>query len=283
MNKEINKYLSKINKDDCIKFMKILPDNCIDLTMTSPPYDDLRDYENKLVWDYTTFRKVARELYRVTKKGGVVVWVIGDKTHKGNKSLTSFKHALYFQEVGYNIYDVIIYEKAGSGPPHPTRYFNSFEYMFVMSKGKPKSVNLLKDKKNSCAGMSTFGDITRREKDGSLTNKGKKVINKFGIRTNIWRYNNGKGFSSKDKIAYEHPATFPEKLVEDHIRSWSNPGDVVFDPFGGSGTTAKVSIELDRKWLYVEKVEKYCDVAKRRIENMGVNLDVQDDNNKKQY
>ena len=280
MKKEMNKFLGKINNDDCIKFMKKLPDNCIDLTVTSPPYDDLRDYENKLVWDYNTFRKVARELYRVTKKGGIVVWVIGDKTDKGNKSLTSFKHALYFQEVGFNIYDVIIYEKAGSGPPHPNRYFNSFEYMFVMSKGKPKSVNLLKDKKNSCAGMSTFGDITRREKDGSLTNKGKKVINEFGVRTNIWRYNNGKGFSSKDKIAYEHPATFPEKLVEDHIKSWSNPGDVVFDPFGGSGTTAKVSIELDRQWIYVEKVAKYCDVAKRRLENAGVNFDVQDNSNK---
>lgn len=279
MKKEMNKYIGKIINDDCIKFMKKLPDNCIDLTVTSPPYDDLRDYENKLVWDYNTFRKVARELYRVTKNGGVVVWVIGDKTDKGNKSLTSFKHALYFQEVGFNIYDVIIYEKAGSGPPHPKRYFNSFEYMFVMSKGKPKTVNLLQDKKNSCAGMTTFSDITRREKDGSLTNKGKKVINEYGVRTNIWRYNNGKGFSSKDKIAYEHPATFPEKLVEDHIKSWSNQGDVVFDPFGGSGTTAKVSIELDRKWIYVEKVEKYCDVAKRRIENMGVNLDVQNNNN----
>ena len=279
MKKEMNKYIGIIINDDCIKFMKKLPDNCIDLTVTSPPYDDLRDYENKLVWDYNTFRKVARELYRVTKNGGVVVWVIGDKTEKGNKSLTSFKHALYFQEVGFNIYDVIIYEKAGSGPPHPKRYFNSFEYMFVMSKGKPKTVNLLQDKKNSCAGMTTFSDITRREKDGSLTNKGKKVINEYGVRTNIWRYNNGKGFSSKDKIAYEHPATFPEKLVEDHIKSWSNQGDVVFDPFGGSGTTAKVSIELDRKWIYVEKVEKYCDVAKRRIENMGVNLDVQNNNN----
>ena len=276
MNKELKKYLGKINNDDCIRFIKKLPDNCIDLTVTSPPYDDLRTYENTLVWDYNTFRKVARELYRVTKKGGVVVWVIGDKTDKGNKSLTSFKHALYFQEVGFNIYDVIIYEKAGSGPPHPNRYFNSFEYMFVMSKGKPKTVNLLKDKKNSCAGMTTFG--TRREKDGSLTNKGKKVINEYGVRTNIWKYNNG-GFSSKDKIAYEHPATFPEKLVEDHIKSWSHRGDVVFDPFGGSGTTAKISIKLDRKWLYVEKVEKYCDVAKRRIENMVVDLDVQDNNN----
>lgn len=277
MNKELKKYLGKINNDDCIRFIKKLPDNCIDLTVTSPPYDDLRTYENTLVWDYNTFIKVARELYRVTKKGGVVVWVIGDKTDKGNKSLTSFKHALYFQEVGFNIYDVIIYEKSGSAPPHPNRYFNSFEYMFVMSKGKPKTINLLKDKKNSCAGMSSSG--TRREKDGSLTTKGKKVINEYGIRTNIWKYNNGGGFSSKDKIAYEHPATFPEKLVEDHIKSWSHRGDIVFDPFGGSGTTAKISIKLDRKWLYVEKVEKYCDVAKRRIENMVVDLDVQDNNN----
>lgn len=280
MKKDINNLLGKINNDDCVKFMKKLPENCIDLTVTSPPYDDLRDYENKLVWDYNTFRKVARELYRVTKKGGLVVWVIGDKTINGNKSLTSFKQALYFQEVGFNIYDVIIYEKAGSGPPHPNRYFNSFEYMFVISKGKPKTVNLLRDKKNSCAGMSTYGDITRREKDGSLTNKGKKIINEYGVRTNIWRYNNGKGFSSKDKIAYEHPATFPEKLVEDHIKSWSNPGDIVFDPFGGSGTTAKVSIELDRKWIYVEKVAKYCNVAKKRLENVGVNFDVQDHNSK---
>lgn len=279
MKKEMNKFIGKINNDDCIKFMKEMPDNCIDLTVTSPPYDDLRNYENKLVLDYNTFRKVARELYRITKNGGVVVWVIGDKTDKGNKSLTSFKHALYFQEVGFNIYDVIIYEKAGSGPPHPKRYFNSFEYMFVMSKGKPKTVNLLRDKKNSCGGMSTFGEITRREKDGTLTNKGKKVINEFGIRTNIWRYNNGKGFSSKDRIAYEHPATFPEKLVEDHINSWSNPGDIVFDPFGGSGTTAKVSIELDRQWIYVEKVEKYCSIAERRLKNMEVNNDVQDSNN----
>lgn len=271
---EVNNYTGKIINDDCIKFMKKLQDNCIDLTITSPPYDDLRDYENKLVWDYSIFKKVAKELYRITTDGGVLIWVIGDKTDKGNKSLTSYKHALYFQEIGFNIYDVIIYEKSGSGPPHPNRYFNTFEYMFVMTKGKPKTVNLLKDKKNSCAGMSTFSDITRREKDGTLTNKGKKVINTYGVRTNIWRYNNGKGFSSKDPLAYEHPATFPEKLVEDHIKSWSNKGDIVFDPFGGSGTTAKVSIEQERRWIYVEKVEKYCDIARQRIENLGIKLDV---------
>lgn len=159
----------------------------------------------------------------------------------------------------------MIYEKAGSGPPHPNRYFNTFEYMFVLSKGRPKTINLLRDKPNKWAGKSTFGNVTRREKDGSLTDKGVKVINKFGVRTNIWRYNNGKGFSTADKVAYQHPAIFPEKLVEDHIRSWSNKGDVVLDPFGGSGTTAKVAQCLGRKWIYIEKVEEYCLIAKKRL------------------
>ncbi len=260
-------FVNKIIQDDSIIAMQKIPDEFIDLTVTSPPYDDLRDYENHLKWDYNVFKKIAKELYRVTKKGGVVVWVVGDKTNKGNKTLTSFKHGLYFQEIGFNMYDVIIYEKAGSGPPHSKRYFNTFEYMFVLSKGKPKTVNLIKDKKNSCAGMTTYSAVTRREKDGTLTNKGKKVINEYGIRTNIWRYNNGKGFSSKDKIAYKHPAIFPEKLVEDHIKSWSKEGDIVLDPFGGSGTTAKVSIQLNRNWIYIEKVEKYCKIAKQRIES----------------
>ena len=265
---KIDKYLNKINKGNNVTIMKKFPENSIDLVVTSPPYDDLRDYENKLVWDFTSFKKVANELYRVLKKGGTLVWIIGDKTKDGNKSLTSFKQALYFQKIGFYMYDVIIYEKAGSGPPHSKRYFNTYEYMFILTKGKPKTVNLLRDKKNSCAGMTTFTDITRREKDGTLTNKGKKVIKEYGVRTNIWRYNNGKGFSTKDSIAYKHPAIFPEKLVDDHILSWSNPGDIVLDPFGGSGTTAKEAIKLKRNWIYIEKVEKYCEIAKERISNI---------------
>ena len=265
MQQEIDDFIGKIINNNCITVMKKMPDNIIDLTITSPPYDDLRDYENKVVWNKYTFMKVAKELYRITKKGGVVVWIIGDKTNNGNKSLTSFKQALYFQKIGFNIYDIIIYEKAGSGPPHPNRYFNAFEYMFILSKGKPKTVNLLKDKKNIWAGKSTFAEITRREKDGTLTNKGKKTINEYGVRTNIWKYNNGKGFSSKDKIAYSHPAIFPEKLVEDHLISWSNPQDIVLDPFGGSGTTAKMCIKNNRRWIYIEKVKEYCDIAKERL------------------
>lgn len=262
---KIDNFLNKIHRGNNVTIMNKMPDNSIDLTVTSPPYDDLRDYDNKLTWDFEVFKKVAKQLYRITKKGGTIVWIIGDKTKNGNKSLTSFKQALYFQKIGFYMYDVIIYEKAGSGPPHSKRYFNTFEYMFILSKGKPKTVNLLADKKNTCGGMTTFSEITRREKDGTLTNKGKKVINEYGVRTNIWRYNNGKGFSTKDDIAYKHPAIFPEKLVDDHILSWSNPGDIVLDPFGGSGTTAKESVKLNRKWIYIEKVEKYCKIAQERI------------------
>lgn len=110
------------------------------MVVTSPPYDDLRDYEGVVSWNFDIFKEIAKEVHRVVKLGGVVVWVVGDKTVKGRKSLTSFKQALYFQEIGFDMYDVIIYEKAGSGPPHPNRYFNSFEYMFVLSKGKPKQL-----------------------------------------------------------------------------------------------------------------------------------------------
>lgn len=270
MNKkeDLDKFLNKINIGNNVSIMNKMPDNSIDLVITSPPYDDLRDYENKITWDFSVFKKVANQLYRIVKKGGIVVWIIGDKTKDGNKSLTSFKQALYLQKIGFYMYDVIIYEKAGSGPPHSKRYFNTFEYMFILSKGKPKTVNLLTDKKNNCAGMTTYSDITRREKDGTLTKKGKKVIKEYGVRTNIWRYNNGKGFATKDSIAYKHPAIFPEKLVDDHILSWSNPGDIVLDPFGGSGTTAKESIKLGRNWIYIEKVKDYAEIAEERIKGV---------------
>lgn len=250
------------------ELLKDFPAECIDLVVTSPPYDDLRDYTGAVGWNFDVFQAIARELYRVVKPGGVVVWIVGDKTVNGAKSLTSFKQALYFQEIGFSMYDVIIYEKAGSGPPHPNRYFNSFEYMFVLSKGRPKTIHILKDKPNKWAGHTTYGKVTRREKDGSLTDKGKKVIHPFGARTNIWRYANGKGFSTKDKIAYEHPAIFPEKLAEDHISSWSDPGDLVLDPFGGSGTTAKVAQLMGRDWVLIDAVETYCEIAKKRMERI---------------
>ena len=263
--KNIDNFIGQITNGDSAVVLSTIKSNSVDLVVTSPPYDELRDYNNDSVWDFNSFKKIARQLYRVVKDGGVVVWVVGDSVVKGNKSLSSFKQALYFQQIGFNMFDIIIYEKAGTAPPHKNRYFNAFEYMFVLSKGNPKTINLLEDKPNKWANHSTFGNVTRREQDGTLTPKGRKVVKPFGVRTNIWRYNNGKGFSTKDKIAYEHPAIFPEKLVQDHIISWSNEGDIVLDPFCGSGTVAKVAGLLNRKWVGIEISSEYCKIANERL------------------
>lgn len=263
--KNIDNFIGQITNGDSAVVLSTIKSNSVDLVVTSPPYDELRDYNKDSVWDFNSFKKIARQLYRVVKDGGVVVWVVGDSVVKGNKSLSSFKQALYFQQIGFNMFDVIIYEKAGTAPPHKNRYFNAFEYMFVLSKGNPKTINLLEDKPNKWANHSTFGNVTRREQDGTLTPKGRKVVKPFGVRTNIWRYNNGKGFSTKDKIAYEHPAIFPEKLAQDHIISWSNEGDIVLDPFCGSGTVAKVASLLNRKWVGIEISSEYCKIANERL------------------
>lgn len=261
----IDEFINEVICADSSQFLCKIPSNSIDLIITSPPYDDLRTYTGKLSWNFEKFQLIADQIYRIVCQGGVVVWVVGDSIKNGNKSLNSYRQALYFQSIGFNVYDVIIYEKAGSGPPHKKRYFNSFEYMFVFSKGIPKTINLLRDKPNKWAGYTTFSEVSRRERDGTITKKGKKVINEYGVRTNIWKYNNGKGFSTKDQIAYEHPAIFPEKLVEDHILSWSNIGDIVLDPFAGSGTTGKVAKQLLRRWILIEAIEEYCNIAKDRL------------------
>lgn len=260
----------KLFNDDCINIMDrmIKADYKVDLTVTSPPYDDLRDYENSLIWNFDVFKEVANKLYRITKDGGVVVWVIGDSMKKGSKTLRSFEQALYFKEIGFNIYDVIIYEKTSPSPPHKNRYFNSFEYMFVLSKGKPKTVNLLKDRPNKYAGTKS-GVVTRRESDGSLTTKKKIEIGEFGIRTNIWSYAVGNNKTTTDKFAFKHPALFPEKLAQDHILSWSNEGDMVFDPFMGANTTGKMALLNHRDFIGVEKVEKYYNLAIERLEKLS--------------
>ena len=248
----------ELNKTYCIdnrEGMKLLPDNYIDLTVTSPPYDNLRSY-NGYCFDFDT---VSRELYRVTKEGGIVVWVVGDKVEKGSKSLSCYKQAIHFKEIGFNMFDVIIYQKTSPSPPHRGRYFNSFEYMFILSKGKPKTTNLLSDRPNKCAGTSS-GIITRREVDGTLTTKKSLKISDYGIRTNVWTYDVGNNKSSKDKIAFKHPAIFPEKLAED----WSNEGDIVMDIFAGSGTVRKMCKLTNRKYIGFEITEEYVNIDNER-------------------
>lgn len=241
--------------------LKKLPDNYVDLTVTSPPYDNLRDYDGYSF----NFEKIADELFKVTKEGGVVVWIIKDESKNHDESGTSFKHALYFKEIGFKLYDTLIYNKEKVTFPHKNMYYDSFEYMFVFSKGKPKTVNLLKDRKNNWGGSSSWGNVSQREKDGSLTKKGKRVIPEYGVRFNVWRYMSGYGHSTKDLFTFEHPATFPEALVRDHIMSWSNEGDLVLDPLCGSGTTLKMAKLLNRNYLGIEISEKYCKISEKRI------------------
>jgi site-specific DNA-methyltransferase (adenine-specific) len=236
--------------------MKSLPDASIDLTVTSPPYDNLRTY-NGYSFD---FEGIAKELYRVTKDGGVVVWVVGDATINGSETGTSFKQALYFKDIGFNLHDTMIYEKDGIAFPDKNRYQQSFEYMFVLSKGKPKCLNLIADRKNVSFGRKVTGTV--RNADGSTQKMAcfGQNIKEFGIRWNVWKF-----ASTKGNVKTGHPAMFPEALVKDHIISWSNEGDTVLDCFLGSGTTGKVAKQLNRQFIGIEISPEYLEIAKNRI------------------
>ena len=253
--------LLMIYHGDCLEIMPTLADKSIDLTVTSPPYDNLRTYNGNSQFD---FEGIAKELFRVTKDGGVVVWVVGDATIKGSETGTSFKQALYFKEIGFNLHDTMIYEKSAFANPSSNRYHQIFEYMFIVSKGAPKVFHPIKDKPNKTE--YDFGK-SRRNKNGDMVNiqKERIPVAAFGMRWNIWRYVTGHGNSTQDIMAFKHPAIFPEKLATDHILSWSNEGDTVLDPFTGSGTTCKAAKELGRNFLGFEINPEYCKIAERRI------------------
>jgi len=260
---------------DAVKVLKTFDDNVIDLTVTSPPYDNLRSYNGKIKDEIVyedgfsfPFVEMARELYRVTKNGGVVVWVVNDQVKNGGETGSSFKQALKFMEIGFTLYDTMIYHKNGAPFPEVGRYSQVFEYMFVFSKGKPKTVNLLKDKPNRWAGHTNFGTPSARTKDGDLKKSDKFVVGEYGTRYNVWYINNGKGFSSKDDYAHQHPAIFPESLAEDHILSWSDVGDVVLDPMAGSGTTLKMAKMNKRHYIGIDINEEYVNLCERRLENV---------------
>jgi len=242
-----------IHNENCLETMGRMPDEYIDLTVTSPPYDNLRDYKG-----YTfDFESIAKELFRVTKDGGVVVWVVGDTTKNFCESLSSFRQATYFvKECGFKLLDTMIYYKQNYAPAYPTlrRYANQFEYMFIFSKGRPSTFNpVMVDKVENRNGWSGF-----RQKDGSVKRKIVKTIGDKKQASNVWSY--PVGFKNLG-----HPAVFPEQLANDHIISWSNENDIVYDPFMGSGTTAKMALKNNRKYIGSEISKEYCDIAEQRI------------------
>ena len=250
--------INKTHNEDCLDTMARMEDNFLDLTVTSPPYDNLRDYKGYSF----DFESIAKELYRVTKEGGVVVWIVGDKTHKGCESLTSFKQALYFKEIGFNV-DTNIYQKQNYKPVNAKRYDNVFEYIFILSKGQPKTFNPIMVEKARVKKESG----KYRQKDGTMKTNIRKA-NKLKKATNIFSYSVGGHIA--DKIAFEHPAIFPEQLAQDHILSWSNESDLVYDPFMGSGTTAKMAIVNNRNYIGSEMSKEYCEIIEQRINNLNI-------------
>jgi site-specific DNA-methyltransferase (adenine-specific) len=247
--------------DNC-EIMRQMPSESIDLVVTSPPYDDLRTYGGHS-WD---FYGVAWNLKRLLKPGGVIVWVVADATKDGSETGTSMRQALHFQGIGLSIHDTMIYRKLNYLPQSTNRYDQVWEYAYVFSLGRPSASNLIADRPNAKAGK-TYKAGGGRRKDGTTAGLVTITAAKFGIRTNVWEFSvGGRGNG--------HPAPFPEPLARDHILSWSNPGDVVLDPFSGSGTTAKMARETGRRFIGIEVNPEYVEISRNRLAQQALPMDV---------
>jgi len=254
--------LEKIYNENCLITMCNMPNNYIDFVITSPPYDDIRNYNGYQF----EFKKIAKELFRVIKPDGVVIWVVGDATINGSETGTSFKQVLFFKEIGFRLHDTMIYYKNNPMPQTGNRYHQHFEYMFALSKGSPTTFNPITEptKYQGLANMKNRGQNGSLDYEKVERTKEKKV-------GNVFFYSVGGGISTKDKIAYNHPAIFPEKLVADQINTWTNKNDLVYDPFMGSGTTAKIAHLLGRKWIGSEISKEYVEIAETRIKEYTIN------------
>lgn len=255
--------LNNIYCGDARLVMKDIDDESVDMVITSPPYDNLRTYNNPdNPWNFDVFKGVADELYRVIKPGGVVVWIVNDRTMKGSKTLTSFKQALYFNEIGFNVNDVMIWNKTNPCPVvAQPRYTDTFDYMMVFSKGKPKTFNpIMVDCKNAgklykSTAKMIGGESGRRKVYYNVSEK--------KVKGNVWDFAVAQNKSG-------HPAVYPYDVVLDHIKTWTNEGDIVLDPFIGSGTTALVCIDMKRNYIGIDISEEYCKMSRDRIEELTI-------------
>lgn len=263
------KFLNKIVCGDSTSLLKEFKDESVDMFITSPPYGGMRKY-NGFSFD---FEGTSSEMARCLKKGGVIVWVVGDEVKNGSESLDSFRQALYFKDtLGLRVHDTMIYQKKTMPFPETNRYYQCFEYMFVFSKGTPKTINLIRDRKNITGGIQK---IHGKERKGNTNDKvdrknNGKVLAQYGVRWNVWIIDQGGGKSTKDKYAFKHPALMPEKLAYDQIRTWTNPGDIVIDCFNGAGTSTKMAKLLDRYFSGFDISEEYCEIARKRISGIGL-------------
>jgi len=269
MQINLNKNITLYNADN-IEILKFLPDESIDMILTSPPYDNLRKYslknkkEIEKLWNFDKFKLIAKELTRILKQGRVIIWIVNDATINCSETGTSFKQALYFMELGLKLHDTMIFKKVNPIPQiYRKRYNNEFEYMFVFSKGCVKIHNpiTVKTKHNGLKlKNSTYKNFSP---DKQKRKKKAKPVKEYKIKGNIWEY--VVGVNKIDKEAKRHPAPFPYQLAYDHIISWSNKGDIILDPFMGSGTTGIACIDTDRKFIGIEISKEYCEIAKNRM------------------
>lgn len=251
--------LNTIYNMDCLEGMKHIPDGSVDLVVTSPPYDTLRLYQRKVNWNMDKFREIAKELVRVIKQGGAIIWVVGDETIKHSETGNSFRQALYFMELGMNLQDTMIFEKANPLPgKKPTSYYQAFEYIFVLTKGVLSTFNPIMVPTHTK--KTTYNQVNKWSKETGKSTSGPRVImtKEYRAHYNIWKYTVG-------IEGVDHPAVFPIRLAKDMIYSYSKEGDVVFDPFLGSDTTAVAAIQLKRNFVGTEIVPDYYDSACKRI------------------
>jgi len=251
--------LLTIIQGDAVAELRKLPSESVQMACTSPPYDNLRTYGG-FSWD---FEATARELYRVMCAGGIVCWNVNDSVVDGSETLTSCKQKIFFREqCGFRVHDTMIYERTNFGHPEKTRYHNLFEYVFIFSKGAPRTFNPICDKRNIWAGSGTFGVNSVRLADGSMSVRPRNIITQWGMRGNVWRGPT----SGQEKVCNGsiHPAVMPEWLAHDLVLSFSNIGDTVLDPMAGSGTTGQVALELGRKAILIELNPKYIELIEQR-------------------
>lgn len=252
--------LDQVICGDNVQVLSSFPPQSIDLVVTSPPYDNLRRYNSdKPMSELWNFENLAQQLWRVIKPGGVVVWIVADATVNGSETGTSFRQALRFMEIGFNLHDTMIYEKQNPGGARGSNlaYWQVFEMMFVFASGRPATFNPIEDRPNAKYGIVYRGG-GRRNYDSSITQTKLMETPEHGRRGNIWRYATGGDDNG-------HPAPFPENLARDHILSWSNEGDVVLDPFSGSATTCKMAREFKRRFIGIEVNQKYVDIGNERL------------------
>ena len=258
--------LDTIYNEDCLEGMKRIPDGSVDCIVTSPPYDNLRKYGGVgEEWRFDKFQQIAKQIARVMKNGGVCVWIVSDGVYNGSETGTSFRQALYFMELGLSLYDTMIWEKPSPQAPTEGRYYDVFEYMFIICKGKkPSCLNFICDHKNVSAGHTSIRETRSCAEDRKPTDK-VRTVKDYSRRFNVWQV-------SRDNEGNGHPAVFPCRLARGHIISWSNPGDTILDPFMGSGTTAIACMKEKRHYIGFELNEEYYRKSLERIEKERMQL-----------